>query len=292
MSTEATHLNEAARAALELSNVERIARIRGARWIGYTRAREILDKMEELLTHPKQHRMPNLLIYGDTNNGKTMIVNRFRQLHMGQDNPEGEGIILPVLIIQSPPVPDEHRFYNGILEKLFAPYKSSDKIDKKQFQAIKLLERVRLKILIIDELHNLIAGNLNKQRQFLNTLKFLGNELKIPLVGAGTKEAKVALQTDPQLANRFEPMELPRWRMGKDYLRLLASFEQMLPLKKPSDLIETNLAIKLLSMSEGILGELSAILTKVAIKAVKSGKEQITIELLNSIKWIQPSKRR
>lgn len=292
MSYEAAHLSEQARAALTLSVKERIDRVRGARWIGYTRAKVILNKLEDLLTHPKQHRMPNLLIYGDTNNGKTMIVNRFKQLHPGHDNPEGEGIVLPVLIIQCPPVPDENRFYNTILEKLFAPYKSSDRVDKKQFQAINMLERVGLKMLILDELHNLIAGNLNKQRQFLNTLKYLGNELQIPLVGVGTKEAHTALATDPQLSNRFEPAEIPRWQMGTDYLKLLASFERMLPLQKPSQLVESKLAIKLLSMSEGIIGELSTILTNAAVKAIKSGKEQITLDLLNSIRWIQPSKRK
>jgi len=292
MSDEYAHLNDKAREALNLSTADRIDYIKRARWIGYTRAREILEQLEDLLTHPKKHRMPNLLIYGDTNNGKTMIVNRFHQLHLAHDNPGGDGIVLPILIVQCPPVPDENRFYNAILEKLFAPYKSSDRVDKKQFQAIKTLERVRLKVLILDELHNLIAGNTNRQRHFLNTIKYLGNELQIPIVGVGTKDALVALRTVPEIANRFEPAELPRWQMGKDYLKLLASFERMLPLKKPSNLVETNLAIKLLAMSEGILGELAAILTKAAVKAVKSGKEQITLELLNSLKWIQPSKRR
>jgi Cdc6-like AAA superfamily ATPase len=289
---EYKHLNDSAREALKLSKEERINRIRSARWIGYTRAKEILDQLEDLLTHPKKHRMPNLLIYGDTNNGKTMIVNRFHQLHPASDNAEGDAIILPVLIIQCPPVPDENRFYNAILDKLFAVYKSSDRVDKKQFQAIRTLERVHNVMLILDELHNLIAGNLNKQRHFLNTLKYLGNELQIPIVGVGTKDALVALRTDPQLANRFEPAELPRWQMGNDYLKLLASFERMLPLKKPSNLTGTETAIKLLSMSEGIIGELSAVLTKAAVKAIKSGDEQITVKLLNSLKWIQPSKRK
>jgi type II secretory pathway predicted ATPase ExeA len=292
MSDEYAHLNEKAREALKLSTADRIDYIKRARWIGYTRAREILEQLEELLTHPKKHRMPNLLIYGDTNNGKTMVVNRFRQLHPARDNDDGDAAIIPVLIIQCPPVPDENRFYNAILNKLFAPYKASDRVDKKQFQAIRTLERVKLQVLILDELHNLIAGNMNKQRHFLNTLKYLGNELQIPLVGVGTKDALVALRTDPQLANRFEPAELPRWQMGNDYLKLLASFERMLPLKRPSNLVETNLALKLLSMSEGIIGELASILTKAAVKAIKSGKEQITVELLNSLKWIQPSKRK
>src|SRR5918912_1003967 len=132
MSDEYTHLNERAKEALKLSTQERIAYIRQERWIGYTRAKEILDQLEDLLTHPKKHRMPNLLLYGDTNNGKTMIVNRFLQLHPAHDNAEGDAAIIPVLIIQCPPVPDENRFYNAILDKLFAPYKSSDRVDKKQ----------------------------------------------------------------------------------------------------------------------------------------------------------------
>jgi hypothetical protein len=292
MVSELVHLNDQAKAVLKLPDIERIDRIRGARWIGYTGAKEILDKLQDLLTHPKLHRMPNLLIYGDTNNGKTMIVNRFHKQHAAYDNPNGEGAVVPVLLIQCPPVPDEGRFYNAVLEAVFSPYKASDRPDKKQFQTIQMLRRIQLKVLILDEIHNLIAGNLNKQRHFLNTLKYLGNELQIPIVGVGTKDALVALQAAPEVANRFEPAHLPRWDMNDDYLKLLASFERMLPLKKASNLIETEIAIKLLSMSEGLLGELSTILVKTAVKAVKSGGEQITVKLLNSLDWIPPSKRR
>jgi hypothetical protein len=288
---EYPHLSERAREALKLPVEERINRIRKARWIMYTRAEEILEQLEDLLTHPKTHRMPNLLIYGDTNNGKTMIVNRFNSKHAAYDNPDGEGAVVPVLLIQCPPVPDEGRFYNAILEAIYSPYKASDRPDKKQFQTIKMLRRINLMMLILDELHNLIAGNLNKQRHFLNTIKYLGNELQIPIVGVGTKDALVALRTAPELANRFEPAELPRWQMNEEYLRLLSSFERMLPLKKASDLIQDEIAVKLLSMSEGLIGELSAILIKAAVKAVKSGQEQITVKLLDSIKWIPPSKR-
>jgi len=60
-----------------LTDNERIEKIRSSRWVGYTTAKKILDKLDDLLTHPKTHRMPNMLIVGETNNGKTMIVNRF-----------------------------------------------------------------------------------------------------------------------------------------------------------------------------------------------------------------------
>lgn len=292
MSNEATHLNEQARSALGLSDSERIDRVRRARWIGYSRAKEILNKLEDLLTHPKQHRMPNLLIVGDTNNGKTMIVTRFHQKHISHDDPNGDGILLPVLLIQAPPVPDENRFYNAILESLFAPYKSSDRVDKKQFQAIRILKRLQTRMLMIDEIHHILAGTQNKQRHFLNTIKYLGNELQIPIVGIGTRDAFNAIQTDPQLANRFEPAVLPRWEMNTEYLRLLASFERMLPLRCPSNLADPTLALKLLAMSEGIIGELSAILIKAAVKAIETGTEHVSVKLLGSIDWVQPSERK
>lgn len=67
--------------------------------------------------------------------------------------------------------------------------------------------------------------SVDPQRHFLNVLKHLSNELQIPITAIGTHDAFNAVHTDPQLANRFEPALLPRWTMGNDYLRLLASFE-------------------------------------------------------------------
>ncbi|MGA9995646.1 MAG: TniB family NTP-binding protein [Pyrinomonadaceae bacterium] len=287
-----THLNEKTKALMDLSDELRIQRIRGTHWIGYTRAKHILVKLEELVTHPKTHRMPNLLIVGDTNNGKTMIVNRFQQRYPANDNPSGDAIIYPVMIVQAPPIPDEGRFYEEILEMLSAPYKPKDSPSQKQIQVITILKNISLKILIIDEIHDILAGKPAQQRHFRNTIKYLGNKLKIPIVGVGVKEAFSILQSDPQLANRFEPVILPRWEMGKQYERLLASFEVMLPLKNPSHLYETNMALKLLSMSEGLIGELSSILTQAAVLAIRTKTEQIDDRMLRKIKWIQPSDRK
>lgn len=286
------HLNEAARAALELDDSERIDRVRIARWIRYTRAKQVLAKLEALLTHPKQHRMPNLLLVGDTNNGKTLLVSRFEKLHPEHEHPDGDRLCLPVLYIQAPPVPDEARFYNTILEKLGAPYRSADRIDKKQFQSIRILSKIETRILIIDEIQHILAGNQNKQRNFLNTIKYLGNELQIPVVGVGTKDAFNAIQTDPQLSNRFEPAILPRWEMNDEYLQLLASFEKMLPLRKPSRLAEKDMALKVLNLSEGTIGEVSSLLGKAAVKAIETGGESISGKLIDSLDWTRPSERK
>lgn len=286
------HLKEEIVQHLDLPIEERIAKIRAPRWIGYPQSLRILAKLDDLLTYPKSHRMPNLLVFGDTNNGKTMLVNKFCRKHPPNDNPEGEAAIVPVLYVQAPPVPDEGRLYNSILEKLFAPFRPSDTTKKKEYQALKLLRYVGLKMLVIDEIHQILAGNLNKQRAFLNVIKYIGNELQVPIVGVGTKEAFRALQTDMQLSNRFEPAHLPRWKFDDDFRRLLISFERMIPLCEPSLLHKSPLASQIFDMSEGYIGEISRVITDAAVMAVKSGHEKIDNEILSGLDWCPPSERR
>jgi len=60
--------------------------------------------------------------------------------------------------------------------------------------------------LAIDEVHNLLSGSALQQRRILNLLRWLGNELQIPLIAVGTAEALHAIHSDDQLANRFEPL--------------------------------------------------------------------------------------
>ena len=294
------HLNQKVKALLSLSDEERFKHINSPRWIGYPRAKQILGKLEELLNHPKQHRMPNLLIIGDTNNGKTMIVNRFRQLHPVDHNPEGETTIYPVMVVRAPPVPDEGRLYDQILRNLSAPFRQRDPASKKLFQVLTIFERVSLRILIIDEIHDILAGSLRLQHRFRNAIKHLGNELQIPIVGVGTHEAFHAVQTDSQLANRFEPILLPRWEIADSlkhnqspFFQLLASFESMLPLKMPSNLAgDVNVALKIMGLSEGLIGEVSTILNKAAEHAIRTKEERIGIKTLDKIDFIPPAERK
>lgn len=286
------HLGEKAIDAMMLSNEERIDFINRPRWIGYSRAISILEKIEDLYKHHKVHRMPNMLLYGNTNNGKTMIVNRFTKRHPAYDNPHGNWIIAPVLYIQAPPGPDLKMFCERILQRLFVPYKEHASGSSKLSQVVNVLNRVELKMMIIDEIHRVISGHIDKQRQMLRVIHFLGNELQIPIVGVGTKEAVRAIKIDDQLENRFKPVTLPLWKMDEDFLKLLASFERMLPLKKPSGLTESSMANKLLSKCEGILGELNDLLTQSAIHAIKSGEERITKTVIDRSGYESPSERR
>lgn len=258
----------------------------------YSRGEEALAKLEELYCSPKSHRMRNMLLVGETNNGKTMIVQQFAKRHRAELHLTGESSRVPVLIVQAPPVPDEGRFYNAILTALYTPFRLSARIDQKQQQTLNVLATIGVKMLIIDEIHHILAGTMQKQRHFLNTLKYLGNELQIPLVGAGTRDAFNAVQSDPQLANRFEPMVLPKWQLDDEYIRLLMTFESVLELENPSHLEEGELPARILGMSEGTIGEISAVIASAAIYAIHSKREIVDMRALDNCDYVSPSARR
>lgn len=287
------HLHDKTRHIVEqYSDNERINSVKKFKWIGYTTAHQIIKKLEDLRDYPKCLRMPNLLLIGDSNNGKTVLLDRFSKSNESFIDEATQEIRLPVLMIQAPPDPDEKRFYNSILESIYAPYKSSEKIELRQQRVISILKKLDVKILIIDEIHHLLAGTMAKQRTFLNVIKYIANELKISIVCSGTRDAFNAIQTDPQLANRFEPKLLPKWKMDEEYLRLLASFERILPLKNSSHLIENSLARTILGKSDGLLGEIRKILELSTILAIESGIDKINKSILDNIDYISPSDRK
>jgi hypothetical protein len=84
-------------------------------------------------------------------------------------------------------------------------------------------------MLVVDEVHHLLAGTYREQRASLNLLKFLANDLQISMVLVGTRDAVLALQTDTQMISRYTPFEIPRWRESDGLRRLLAAFERVLP---------------------------------------------------------------
>ena len=284
------HLLPAAAAELDRPLEERISRLRRPTWIGYTRAQAFLAQIEHLLGHPGTHRMPNLLLVGETNNGKTMLLRRFVELHPAESTEIGS--TRRVLSIQAPPVPDERRLYFAILDALHAPYSPSGFTAAKMTQVLTVLQKVGVRMLVIDEIHHLLAGHLEKQRQFLNVLKYISNELQISLVGAGIKDALRAIHTDRQLGNRFDTVVLPRWTLDREFRMLLMSFEQSLPLRNPSNLAGKELATVLLSMSEGTIGELANLLCVAAATAIRNGREEIDVALLKQVEWTRPSERK
>lgn len=286
------HLEPKIAQLLNLPKEARIAELKKKKWIGYNTANKVLAKMEDLLNHPKTHRMPNLLIKSDTNNGKSFLLKRFIKSHPSYENHDSESLVIPVVSIEVPSEPTPDVIYSLILQAMHIPYRDSYKKEVKSRKVLDAFERFVVRMLIIDELHVLMNTTKLKKAQLLDTLKYIGNTTQVVIVGAGTMEAHTAIVSDGQLANRFEPVVLPQWKLNTDYRKLLATFELIIPLEQPSDLQSQLIATEIFSMSSGWIGEINEILTRSAIKAISSGEERITLDVLRSIDWLTPERRR
>jgi hypothetical protein len=285
-----SHLHPAARQAAGLPAGERLQYVRADRWIGYTRATEALEQLETLFTWPSRQRMPNLLLIGPTNNGKSMIIEKFRRSHPPVSHPDREEI--PVLVVQMPSEPSVSRFYTALLAALGAPMRRQYRLADLEQLVLRLQRAAGVRMLVVDELHNVLGGRGDRRREFLNLIRFLGNELRIPLVGVGTREAYLAIRSDDQLENRFAPFTLPRWEADTGTCSLLASFAASFPLRRPSRIAATEMAAYLLTRSEGTIGELARLLTDAAVAAIESGEEAINQRTLLLAPYNGPSERR
>jgi Cdc6-like AAA superfamily ATPase len=231
-----THLLPAARKQAELGKDERILGLLRDRWIDYPRATQALQQLERLFATPRRERMPCLLLHGDPNIGKTKITAKFRRAHPSEFDERNGVERCSVIAMQMPPTPDQHRFYSSLLFELGAPHTEAAGLASLERLAREILKRMSPRMLVVDEVHHLLAGTYREQRASLNLLKYLANDLQISMVLVGTRDAVLALQTDTQMISRYTPFEIPRWRESDGLRRLLAAFERVLPLRKPSDL--------------------------------------------------------
>lgn len=283
-----SHIHKNFRHIALLPNNERIAFIDTPRWIGYSRANEVIEVIQGLMNKVKQHRMPNLLLIGDSNNGKTTIIQDFAE-RFGESYSD-EHLVVPVCLIQAPPSANEKDLYISLINYFALPYRSSDSAGVLRAQAVHTLRETHVKILIIDEVHSMLTGTARQQRLIMNAIKYLCNALQLPIVLCGTKDAVRILHTDPQHASRFDVAELPLWQNDKEFRRLVGSFERILPLKKPSNLTEISVLNLIYSISGGNIGNIKRLINECAIEAIESGEERITSKMIEDRSWLRPTK--
>jgi hypothetical protein len=141
-----------------------------------------------------------------------------------------------------------------------------------------LLRTVGARMIILDEVNGMLAGTYRQQRIFLNALRFLANDLRVPLVCAGTDLARQALLTDAQLAERFEAFHLKPWNNDIAFAGLLKSLGHILPLRQPSDFENPKVRARIHALTSGVTARIFRLIETAAEDAVRSGKERIDID--------------
>jgi hypothetical protein len=275
------HVSASTAKLFGLTDEERLQTIHRDRWVTYDRANRFLKVFETLLALPRTTRMPSIAIYADSGMGKTMLMEKFRRDHPPRFNFNEGREVAPVLATQMASRPTERRFYGQLLHAIGVPFGSRSTLVDLEIQALRNLKRMEVKILLIDEVHNILAGTAAEQRIILNLLRYLSNELRLSLVCLGVGEAREAISGDVQLARRFEELPLPRWRGNEEFQELILTIVRNLTLQRPSVLSPRSLR-RVLQATDGITAKIFRLFNDLAIEAIRSGDESLSDEAVQS----------
>jgi Cdc6-like AAA superfamily ATPase len=255
-----------------------LAAIERDRWIGYPIGDAGLFRLNELYTMRARVRMPCLLIYGVSGAGKSMLLEKFKRDHAPKRaNRNGQR---PIVATQMPPLPVVRSLYGEIVRTLGGNVRPTARFYELEHAAISLLTHANPRILIIDEIQHLLSCSAREQRAALNMVKFLSNDRHISVVAAGTHEALHVMRFDPQIASRFEQMELSVWTESDELRRFVAGYLAMLPIRKNPAAIDQRFIEYVLALTDGVTGRIIDLLRRAAVDALSHKSKSVGIDEL------------
>jgi hypothetical protein len=117
----------------------------------------------------------------------------------------------------------------------------------------------------------------------------LANKLRISIVAAGTHEALHVMRADPQIASRFEQLELPVWTESQELRRFIAGYLALLPIKRASAAIDKRFVEYLLELSECVTGRIIEVLRRAALQGIADKAQKVGLVQLQVVGAKMPS---
>lgn len=146
-----------------------------------------------------------------------------------------------------------------------------------------------MRLVLIDEVHNLLNAGRIDQRKNLAFLRALSSPpMSLSIIAFGVDDALHAISSDEQLERRFQLCDLPPWKENESFRSFLAAYERALPLKKPSELGKQENVRYLLGATGGITDAIVKRITRGAVWAIVEGKEAIDHYCLEKAAEIPP----
>jgi Cdc6-like AAA superfamily ATPase len=207
-----------------------------------------------------------------------MLLEKFKRDHAPK-RPVRQGQ-RPIIATQMPPVPVVRSLYGEILRTLGGNVRPTARFYELEHAAISLLTHANPRMLIIDEIQHLLSCSAREQRAALNMIKFLSNDRRMTIVAAGTHEALHVMRFDPQIASRFEQMELPVWTESEELRRFIAGYLAMLPVRKDPSVIDQRFIEYLLALTDGVTGRIIDLLRRAAIDALAHKSKSVGLDHL------------
>lgn len=286
-------LTAEAEAMLSRSDAERIAYLSRDHVIKYPPATDIIEHAARLVRGERPMRSPYPYVSGRSNNGKSMIWREITALHPPYVDTCTGSMVYPVLSFSCVGLADMKTFCKRALRKLKAKIKPNAGASDLYDQLFELLPALGVKLILLDEIHNLLnTKSAVERKSLMNMIRDFDAELGISVMAFGVPEGLLSFSTDEQLANRFRAHELPLWKNDARTRYFLKFLEATLPLKHASRIHEGALAKKIILTGQYLIGDMVDIVRQAAVKAIEKKWEVIDERALDAIDWKPPQKHR
>lgn len=254
----------------------RMAMIIEDKTVFYPALQYIVNEAEWMIHEPRQTRARGLVVSASRGNGKTSLAKLIHERYQGYDSPD-----LPcALRISMSGVRDARSVYGRIMEELGSPARISHRLSDRELLVQRLLRDVDCRLLILDEVQDILLGSEREQQRALEGIKFLMNELSLPILAFGTEKAGHGFGSDPHLDARFSQYTMPNWQADNTLANFLATYERVLPLRKASNLASKEKLALLAKIGGGVLGKIVTRIQNAALAAISDGTESISLDLL------------
>ncbi|BDR34931.1 hypothetical protein PDY_19790 [Photobacterium damselae subsp. damselae] len=149
-------------------------------------------------------------------------------------------------------------------------------------RVIETSKRVGLKLLVIEECQELFERTSHNQRQDIrDRLKMISDECRLPIVFVGLHSAELILEDSQWNRRIMVRRTLPYIKITDEsaidnYLDVLEALEKTVPLPFKVPLTDVDFAMRLLSASKGVLGEIKELIAAALEVALENNKHCIS----------------
>lgn len=263
---------------------ERIVAAQRELIICHTQFQKALNHVLWMVKEQPRSRAPGLIVTGPTASGKTTfgfhVVRAYTQMPPTSlmDNLPPCAVMISLTALAT-----TRGVYGRILASTNAPVNGHQRLADRELIVESTLQRINCRLLVLDEIQDILKGSAREQQRVLDAIKHLMNDLRLPILALGIEHAGRALDADPHLRARFQEIKFGIWKYDNELMNLLASMEAKLPLQRETNLRSKEIVTRILEISEGRLGVIVEIVRNAAIEAIATGKETITVDMLRPL---------